>query len=84
LDGGRETLGGGGGVVKVMQARETPITAVVGAAVRRYGRRTGEGTAAATMAMRRCAVRGGGEARRGAVGDGGCREGCGFPVQIRE
>jgi hypothetical protein len=83
LDRGRETLDdGGGGVVKVMQATETFMTAVIGATVCRCGRKTGEGAAAATAVMGRCTV--GEEARQGAVGDGGGGEGCGLPTQIRE
>jgi hypothetical protein len=76
LDGGREILdgGGGGGVVKAMQARETPMTAFVGATMCRCGQRTGEGTTAATAVMGRCVV--GEEERRGAAGDGGRGEGC--------
>jgi hypothetical protein len=76
LDRGREILDGGGGgrVVKAMQARETPMTAFVGATMCRCGRRTGEGTTAAIAVMGRCVV--GEEERRGAAGDGGGGEGC--------
>jgi hypothetical protein len=79
LDSGRETLDDSGGeVVKAMQKTETSMTAVVGVTVCRCGRRTGEGAAAATAVMGRCAV--GEEARRGVAGDGGGGEGCGLPA----